>query len=116
MRWGITLLLLILWVAAPAPRVARAQPPAAPVQALEAILATKARAMQVALELEARLEATRSSQNQAARELERERLRSLQTSQKRLQTQAQLDRERNKPLYRRPWFWGGRFCRQQGVP
>ena len=73
---------------------------------METLLSTQARAQQITLALEERLAATKTSAKQTARELEEERLRSLQTSQKLLQTQAQLDRERNKPLYRRPWFWG----------
>jgi tetratricopeptide (TPR) repeat protein len=73
---------------------------------MEALLSTQARAQQVARALEERLAATKRSEKQTARALEAEQLRSLQTNEQLLQTQAQLERERHKPLHQRPWFWG----------
>jgi tetratricopeptide (TPR) repeat protein len=73
---------------------------------METLLATQARSRQVALELEDRLEKTQTHAKQAALLLEKERLQALLAKQQLTQTQAQLLRERNRPLHRRPVFWG----------
>lgn len=69
------------------------------VKDMELLLATQARSRQVALALEDKLERT---QTEAARAMERERVQAALTKQ----ALRQLQRERNRPIHRRPWFWG----------
>lgn len=69
------------------------------VKDMELLLVTQARSRQVALELEDKLEKT---QTEAALALERERVQAALAKQ----AMTQLQRERNRPIHKRPWFWG----------
>jgi tetratricopeptide (TPR) repeat protein len=76
---------------------------------MEALLAAQAHAKEVAFALEERLEEVKTREQQAAEQaaakLEKEHLATLQTKQALTLTQQQLLRERNKPFYKKPWFW-----------
>lgn len=69
---------------------------------MEALAVTQQRGQQIALALEE----TKQREKEAALALEKERQIALETQRALVQTREQLERERNKPLYRRPWFWG----------
>jgi tetratricopeptide (TPR) repeat protein len=73
---------------------------------MEALLAMQLRAKAVALALEEQLAAKQAGDSEAARVLEAERQRNLQIKQTLLQTQAQLEVDRQKLRSRRRWILG----------
>lgn len=73
---------------------------------MESLSAMQLQVKQVSLALEEQLAATQLSERQAAQTLEQERQRSLQIRQALLNTQAQLERDRQKLASRRRWIVG----------